>query len=110
MSDPFVGKIGVFRVHRGTIKAGMELYAGDSKKPFKVVRPLILQGKNTMEAEALHPGDIGALTKVEDLNYGTVLHSDPSDAGVCLPRPPYPIPVPCSVSRSNPHAAATRAE
>ena len=71
----------------------MELYAGDAKKPFKVVRPLILQGKNTMEAEALHPGDIGALTKVEDLNYGTVLHSDPSDAGVCLPRPPYPRPM-----------------
>ena len=93
VSDPFVGKIGVFRVHRGTIKAGMELYAGDAKKPFKVVRPLILQGKNTMEAEALHPGDIGALTKVEDLNYGTVLHSDPSDAGVFLPRPPYPRPM-----------------
>ena len=93
VSDPFVGKIGVFRVHRGTIKAGMELWAGDAKKPFKVVRPLILQGKNTVEADVLLPGDIGALTKVDELNYGTVLHSDPADAGVTLPRPPYPRPM-----------------
>ena len=93
VSDPFVGKIGVFRVHRGRIKAGTELYAGDAKKPFKVVHPLLLQGKNTADTDELHAGDIGALSKVDDLYYGCVLHSDPADAGIVLPRPPYPRPM-----------------
>ena len=93
VSDPYVGRISVFRVHRGCIKAGTELYAGEAKKPFKIVHPLILQGKNTLEVDELRAGDIGAVTKVDDLTYGTVLHSDPADAGVHLPRPPYPRPM-----------------
>ena len=85
-----VDGIGVFRVHRGRIKAGTELYAGDAKKPFKVVHPLLLQGKNTADTDELHAGDIGALRKVVDLYYASVLHSVPVGAGTVLPRPPHP--------------------
>lgn len=47
-----------------------------------------MQGKNTADTDELHAGDIGALSKVDDLYYGCVLHSDPADAGIVLPRPP----------------------
>ena len=91
VSDPFVGKIGVFRVHQGCITAGSTLYVNDNKKPIKAARPLILQGKNTFETDELHPGDIGALNKIDELTYGCILHSDPN---LDIRMRPLPFPKP----------------
>lgn len=93
VSDPFVGKIGVFRVHQGRITAGSVLYVDDNKKPIKVTRPLLLQGKNTSETDELHPGDIGALNKIDELSYGCVLHSDPADDDIHMRPLPFPKPM-----------------
>lgn len=93
VSDPFVGKIGVFRVHQGQIKPGTVLYVNTSKKPIKVVRPLILQGKDTMEVDELHSGDIGALNKIDELTYGCILHSDPEDCNLHMSHLSFPKPM-----------------
>ena len=45
MIDPFVGKLGVFRVHQGTITRDTQLFIGDGRKPFKVGHLFMLQGK-----------------------------------------------------------------
>ena len=45
--DPFVGKLGVFRVHQGTITANTPLYVGELSKPFKAGHLYKLQGKET---------------------------------------------------------------
>ena len=42
--DPYAGKIGVFRVHQGTVKKDQQLFVGDGKKPFKVAHLYRLQG------------------------------------------------------------------
>ena len=34
--DPFIGKLGIFRVHQGTVTKDTQLFVGDSRKPFKV--------------------------------------------------------------------------
>ena len=47
VNDPYIGKIGVFRVHQGQITKDSVLYVDDNKKPIKIAHPLILQGKNT---------------------------------------------------------------
>lgn len=98
VNDPFIGKIGVFRVHQGTIRRDAVLYVDDSKKPIKTTRPLILQGKNTQETDLLSPGDIGALAKIDELQYGSVIHGDPMDGGVRMrpinfPRPMYGLAI-----------------
>ena len=93
VSDPFVGKIGVFRVHQGRITPGSTLYVNDNKKPIKVARPLLLQGKNASETDELHPGDIGALNKIDELTYGCILHSDPADDGIRMRPLPFPKPM-----------------
>lgn len=98
VNDPFIGKIGVFRVHQGTIRRDSVLYVDDSKKPIKAARPLILQGKNTQETDLLSPGDIGALAKIDELQYGSVIHGDPMDGGVRMrpinfPRPMYGLAI-----------------
>ena len=92
VSDPFVGKIGVFRVHQGRIAAGSTLYVNNIKKPIKAARPLLLQGKNTSETDEMHPGDIGALNKIDELTYGCILHSDP-DLDIRMRPLPFPKPM-----------------
>ena len=48
-ADPFVGKLGIFRVHQGTVTQGSQLYVGDGRKPFKVAHLFMLQGKEHVE-------------------------------------------------------------
>jgi elongation factor G len=55
VSDPFIGKVGVFRVHQGTIRRDSQLFVGDSKRPFKVGHMYRLQGKEYVEVETLVP-------------------------------------------------------
>src|SRR5207302_9137614 len=31
--DPYVGKLGVLRVHQGTVRPGSQLFVGDARKP-----------------------------------------------------------------------------
>ena len=83
----------MFRVHQGQIKPGTVLYVNTSKKPIKVVRPLILQGKDTMEVDELHSGDIGALNKIDELTYGCILHSDPEDCNLHMSHLSFPKPM-----------------
>ncbi|TMH56404.1 MAG: GTP-binding protein, partial [Betaproteobacteria bacterium] len=43
--DPFVGKVGIFRVHQGTITPNTQLFVGDGRRPFKVGHLFTIQGK-----------------------------------------------------------------
>lgn len=74
ISDPYMGKVGIFRVHQGTLKQDAQLFVGDGKRPFKATHLYQLQGKDFQEVEALIPGDIGALAKVDEIMFDTVLH------------------------------------
>jgi elongation factor G len=82
--DPFVGRLGVFRVHQGTLTKDTQLYVGDSRKPFKVGHLFRLQGKEHVEADALLPGDIGAVAKVDEIEFDSVLHDAPEDDQIHL--------------------------
>jgi elongation factor G len=72
--DPFVGRLGVFRVHQGTIRQGAQLFVGNARKPFKVAHLYRLQGKDHVEVPVAIPGDICAVSKVEELHFDAVLH------------------------------------
>ena len=73
-TDPFVGKLGLFRVHQGTLKPGQQLFVGDSKRPIKIAHVYRMQGKDTQEVPLALPGDICAATKVEELHFDAVIH------------------------------------
>lgn len=77
--DPYVGKMAVFRVHQGTVTADTQLYIGELRKPFKVNHLYMLQGKQLVEVKDCVPGDICCVTKVDDLNFDSVLHDAPED-------------------------------
>ena len=98
VNDPYIGKIGVFRVHQGMMTKDSVVYVDDSKKGVKTAHPLILQGKNTAETDSLCPGDIGAIAKIDELRYGSVIHGDPELTGVHMrpinfPKPMYGLAI-----------------
>jgi elongation factor G len=72
--DPFVGKLGIFRVHQGTVTKDTQLYVGDSRKAFKVGHLFMLQGGKNVEIERAVPGDIAAVAKVDEIDFDCVLH------------------------------------
>ena len=61
--DPFVGKLGIFRVHQGTVTRDTQLFIGDGRKPFKVGHLFMLQGAKNTEVDRAIPGDIAAVAK-----------------------------------------------
>lgn len=91
--DPYVGKLGIFRVHQGTVTRDSQLYIGDGRKPFKVGHLFMLQGKDHVEVPHAVPGDIVAVAKVEEIHFDAVLHDAAEDAHVHLAPLPFPVPV-----------------
>ncbi len=92
-SDPYVGKLGIMRVHQGTVASDSQLYIGDGRKPFKVGHLFMLQGKDHVEVPRAVPGDIVAVAKVEELQFDDVLHDAAEDSHVHLAPLAFPVPV-----------------
>lgn len=91
-NDPFLGKIGVMRVHQGTVKAKSEVLFDDHKKPVKIGHLFILQGKDHVEVHEAGPGAIAAIGKIEDIRFNACLHESHDLDSVRLN--PLPIPKP----------------
>ncbi|WP_427913159.1 elongation factor G [Ramlibacter sp. MMS24-I3-19] len=93
MQDPYVGKLGLLRVHQGTIARDSQLFVGDGRRPFKVSHLYRLQGNKLTEVPEAVPGDLCGIAKVEDLQFGVVLHDAAEDASIHMESPPFPVPV-----------------
>ncbi len=93
ISDPFIGKLGVFRVHQGTINKDSQLFVGDGRRPFKVNHLYQLQGKDYIEVETLVAGDIGAVAKVEEIEFDCVLHDSHDEDHIHLKPMVFPLPM-----------------
>jgi elongation factor G len=91
--DPFIGKLGIFRVHQGTIRRDAQLFVGSAKKPFKVAHLYRLQGKDHIEVADLVPGDIGAVAKVDEIEFDCVLHDSHDEDHIHLKPLAFPQPM-----------------
>ena len=91
--DPFIGKMGVFRVHQGTVRRDGQLFVGSAKRPFKVAHLYRLQGKDYVEVPTLVPGDIGAVAKVEEIEFDCVLHDSHDEDHIHLKPLEFPQPM-----------------
>lgn len=91
--DPYVGKMGVLRVHQGTITRDSQLYVGDGRRPFKVGHLFRLQGKELKEVAKAVPGDLCAIAKVEELHFDAVLHDAAEDSHIHLKPLEFPVAV-----------------
>ncbi len=96
--DPFKGRLGVCRVHQGTIKVGSQLYVGDARKPIKVNQLLQLNGEKFTNVNTAIPGDICAIPRVDEVHYDAVLHDSHDEdhfhlKSIALPRPMYGLAI-----------------
>ncbi|MDH3805209.1 MAG: GTP-binding protein, partial [Gammaproteobacteria bacterium] len=96
--DPFKGRLGVFRIHQGTIRPGNQLFVGDARKPIKVNQLLKLNGDQHIKAQIGVAGDICAIPRVDEVHYDAVLHDSHDEdnfhlKSIHLPRPMYGLAV-----------------
>ena len=91
--DPFVGKLGVFRVHQGTVTKDTQLFVGDGRKPFKVGHLFKLQGGKNIEIDKAGPGDIVAVAKVDEIEFDCVLHDSHDEDHIHMRPLEFPTPM-----------------
>ena len=91
--DPFVGKLGVFRVHQGTVTRDTQLFVGDGRKPFKVGHLFMLQGGKNVEIDRALPGDLAAVAKVDDIEFDCVLHDSHDEDHIHMQPLEFPTPM-----------------
>jgi elongation factor G len=91
IADPFAGRISVFRVLAGSVKADSTLANVRAHAKERIGHVLELQGKEHTQTNELGAGDIGAVAKLKDTQTGDLLLDAERD--VELPQIGFPEPV-----------------
>ena len=94
--DPYIGRMGVFRVHQGRVKTGDQIFIGDRRKGFRLAHLYRLQGKDSIEIASAVPGDICAVSKVDEIQFDSVIHTSHDEdqfhlRSLTLPPPMYGV-------------------
>ncbi len=92
-NDPFVGRMGIFRVYQGTVSRDSQLFVGDGRRPFKVGHLFRLQGREHTEIDRAVPGDIAAISRVDELVFDCVLHDSHDEDHIHMRALEFPRPM-----------------
>lgn len=88
ISDPYVGKIALFRVFSGKISPETKLYNASQGTEEKIGQLIFLRGKNQEQTKEVIAGDIAAVAKIGEIYLGNTL-SD-KDHPIVFPPLQYP--------------------
>jgi len=88
-ADPFVGKLSVFRVYRGTIKSNSEVWNSNREQSERIGQLYLPKGKNQENVTEIAAGDIGAIGKLSATLTGDTLCA--RDNAVTFPRIDQPV-------------------
>ena len=91
LADPFAGRINLFRVYQGTLKADSQVYNCRAHVKERIGQLLVPQGKEMGHSDEFGPGDIGAVAKLKETHAGDILAAGDGDYALALP--PIPAPV-----------------
>jgi len=90
VADPFAGRISMFRVMSGTLKADSTVYNVTRETPERLGHLVLLQGKTQTDVPEIKAGDLGAVAKLKDTVTGDTLADK---GGVKFPAVAFPEPV-----------------
>lgn len=76
--DPFIGIISYIKVFSGTLESGQRVDVTNTGDNVKINQLTLLRGKEQIDVDILHAGDIGVITKLEEVFTGCTL-ADPKD-------------------------------
>ena len=91
IADPFAGRINVFRVLAGSVKADSTVANGRAHAKERLGQLLTLQGKEHVATSEFVAGDIGAVAKLKETQTGDLLLD--SERDVQAPEIQFPAPV-----------------
>lgn len=91
IADPFVGRISLFKVCSGTLKANSTVYNPLKEKDERISSVFTMVGKKQIQADLISAGDIGAVTKL----MVTATNDTLCDRSKILTLPQIDFPVPC---------------
>lgn len=87
-SDPFSGRVSLFRVFSGTLKSDTSYWNTTRDHEERIGKLQLLQGKQQVPIPELRAGDIGAVAKLKDVRTGDTLAS--KDHPIVLEHIEYP--------------------
>jgi len=90
IADPFAGRITMFRVVSGTLKADSTVHNKTKDAPERLGHLMLLQGKTTSTVPEIKAGDLGAVAKLKDTLTSDVL----GDRNDPVKYPPIQFPEP----------------
>jgi elongation factor G len=91
MSDPFVGKLGFFRVYSGTLRSGDAVFNPTKDRRERIGRILLMHANHREEVQIVSAGDIAAAVGLKNTSTGDTL-CDP-DNPIVLEAIKFPEPV-----------------
>ena len=65
IADPFIGKFSLIKICSGVLKSDSTVYNAEKDEEEKISRLYVLRGKEQIEVDELHAGDIGAIGKLD---------------------------------------------
>ena len=71
--DPFVGKLSLFKVLTGKLTKDQEIYNSSKDESERLGGLFVLRGKNQLEVPEIVAGDIGATSKLQEVQTGDTL-------------------------------------
>jgi elongation factor G len=91
IADQFAGRITMFRVVSGVLKADTTIHNVTRDAPERMGHLLLLQGKTQTSVPEIHAGDLGAVAKLRDTHTGETLGE--KHAGFVVEPLVFPEPV-----------------
>ncbi len=91
IADPYVGKMSLFRVYSGEVKADSVLYNPNKDANEKIGKVFNLFGKKQLDAKSIKAGDIGGTAKLEVTKTGDTLCE--KGKNIILTGIDFPVPV-----------------
>jgi elongation factor G len=91
ISDPFTGRISLFKVYSGTMDDSTQPYDVSSESSERIGHVITMQGKETIQVGKVHAGDIAAVAKFKNVRTGDTLAD--KAAPVSYPSLAWPEPM-----------------
>jgi len=73
IADPYIGRLNMFRIFTGKLKADSVVYNATKEKDEKITQVLVMTGKEQSAVPEMNAGDIGAVAKLAVTNTSDTL-------------------------------------
>ncbi|HEX2952985.1 MAG TPA: elongation factor G [Bacillota bacterium] len=94
MADPFVGKLTIFKVYSGVLKADSQVWNANRGVAERIGSLFVIKGKQQVPVEGIGAGDIGAVAKLQEAGTGETLCQKEKPIilpGINFPKPKFSL-------------------